>query len=107
MATANLSPTDVTAAIVYVESADPEVPHFILLDEEGKSLEDIRAVAFEILGRDDVVAIGMVFKQYDAQASKQAIFPYQFTGLSPNGIAVLRKAATIQDEATAILKTKH
>lgn len=107
MRAAKLDAKHVTAAIVYIESTDPTAPHVIPLGEEGKSLDDIRPVAFETLGRDDVLAIGMVFAQYDEQAKKQAIFPYQFTGLSPDGIAVLRKAATDQDEAMALLKMKH
>ncbi|GGG71864.1 hypothetical protein [Edaphobacter dinghuensis] len=107
MIAAKLNPHHVDAAIVYIEAANPELPHFILLDDESRSLDEIRAAAFDILGRDDVLALGMLFKQHDEQTKQDVTFPYLFTGLSVNGIAVLRKAATNQYEGARLLGMKH
>lgn len=104
---AKLDPRHVTAAIVFIESANPDQPHFLLLDEEGKTPEQSREVAFKELGRDDVIALGMIFRQFDDRSKQQSTFPYQFTGLTERGIAVLRKAADIQDKATALTKTPN
>jgi hypothetical protein len=107
MSAAKLDPSHVTAAIVYIESANPDKPHFLLLEEQGKTPEQSRAEAFEQLGRDDVIALGMLFRQFDAQSKQQATFPYQFTGLNERGIAVLRSGAAIQDRFTALTKTPN
>ena len=39
MSLAKLQPGDVTAAIVFIEEADPDKPRFLLLEEKGKSTE--------------------------------------------------------------------
>jgi hypothetical protein len=102
-----LEPTHVTAAIVFIELADPGQPRVLLLEEEGKSEEECKQALFDQLGRHDVIALGMIFRQFDAKEKKQATFPYQFTGLSQRGISVLRKAAEIQERYTALIKNMN
>jgi hypothetical protein len=104
MALEKLSPRDVTAAIVYLEEADPSVPHFLLLEEAGKSEDQIKASIFETLSRPDVLALGMLFRQFDADKKQQITFPYQFTGLSEGGVAMLRRAAELQEKMSGLAK---
>jgi len=108
MTAAKLNPNHATAAIVFIELADPDRPHMLLLEEEiGKPSENCRQKAFEQLGRDDVIALGMVFRQFDAEKGKEGEFtrfPYQFTGLNERGIAVLRKAVELWHEAGKLTK---
>lgn len=94
MSAANLNPNHVSAVIVFIELTDPETPRLLLLEKEGKTPEQCREAAFETLGRDDVIALGMVFKQFDEQSRQQTTFPYQFMGLTERGVYVLRTAAT-------------
>jgi hypothetical protein len=96
MSAAKLNPNDVTAAIVFIEGANPDRPNVLLMDDQK--------AAFEQLGRDDVIALGMIFSQFDEQTKQQAIFPYQFMGLNERGIKVLRAAATLQDLAIKLTK---
>jgi hypothetical protein len=105
MTAAKLNPNHVTAAIVAIETADPDRPHPLLLEEEGKTPVQCRETAFETLGRDDVIALGMIFRQFDEQSKQQATFPYQFMGLNERGMTVLRKAALDQEIGTALVKT--
>jgi hypothetical protein len=104
MSVENLPPADVTAAIVYLEEADPNIPHFLLREEAGRSEDEIKAAVFEKLSRPDVLALGMLFRQWDAEKSQQSTFPHQFTGLSEGGVAMLRKAAEIQARGAALTK---
>jgi hypothetical protein len=107
MAAAKLNPNDAGAVVVYVETSNPELPHFLGLEHTDKSPEESRRTAFEVLGRDDVIALGMLFLQFDEQAKKQTIFPYQFVGLNDRGLSVLRSAGLLQHEGIAFTKTKH
>jgi hypothetical protein len=104
MSLAKLRPEHVTAAIVYIESADADQPRVLLLEQEGKTEEECKKAVFEQLGHDDVIALGMIFRQFDERDKKQATFPYQFTGLNARGIAVLRKAAELQVRAGELMK---
>ncbi len=74
------------------------------LEEEGKAPEEMWKAAFEQLSREDVIALGMIFGQYDEASKQKAIFPYLFFGLNQRGMAVLRKAAELQQDASALLK---
>jgi hypothetical protein len=105
MSVAGLNPADVAAAIIYVKARDPEEPLFLKVDGGDKEAEEWQAAALEALGGDDVFALGMIFGQYDRASGQQTIFPFQFTGLSEAGVAVLRKAATEWHAAIALCKT--
>ncbi len=97
MAAAGLDPNDVEGVIVCIEGAAPDRPRTLLVEGAGMKAEEWKALAFEQLGRDDVLALGMIFRQYDRGAKGSgvnAVFPFQFTGLSEQGVAVLRTAAT-------------
>jgi len=96
MAAASLNPKHVDAAIVFIELAAPDSPRVLLLETEGQTPEESRAAAFEVLGRDDVIALGMIFRQFDEQSQQQSTFPYQFMGLNERGVGVLKAAATLQ-----------
>jgi hypothetical protein len=104
MTVEKLKPADVTAAIVYITEEDPNTPRFLLLEQPGKSEEEIKTSVFERLGRPDALAIGMLFRQWDAEKNQQTTFPYQFTGLSVGAIAILRKAAEVQGKMSALTK---
>jgi hypothetical protein len=104
MALEKLEQKDVTAAIVFIEQADPDQPHMLLMEENGKTDEECKQEVFAQLGRPDVIALGMIFRQFDAKEKKQTTFPYQFTGLNERGIAVLKKAVEMQERYTALTK---
>jgi hypothetical protein len=104
MAVAGLQSSDVTAAIVFIEEADPDKPRLLLLEENGKSTEECEKSVFEQLSRPDVIALGMVFQQFDEREKKLTTFPYQFMGLNKRGIAVLRKAVEHLDSTVARAK---
>ncbi len=102
MADAGLDPTDAKAEIVCLEATDPQTPQFLPLEEKGKLPEQTREDAFRTLGRDDVIAIGLVFEQWDWHGGNDgqpaiATFPYRFMGLSPHSAALL-KACAIQQQ---------
>jgi hypothetical protein len=110
MIAAKLKPEHVSALIVYIEMANPDEPHVLLLESPDKTAEQMQAAAFEQLGRDDVIALGMLFTQLDEQAEpnkQQVIFPYQFMGLNERGIAVLKEAATRQHNAISLTKIRN
>jgi hypothetical protein len=107
MVAATLNPAHVDARIVYVTLAKPDTPLQLQIDGPPKDAEVWKQEALETLGADDVLALGMIFLQYDAAAEHQSIFPYQFTGLSERGQAVLRRAAMDQNEGIAITKAAH
>jgi hypothetical protein len=104
MAAAKLNPKDVEALIVYIENTEPDTPRVLLLEEEGKTPGQCQMAAFKELGRDDVIAIGMLFRQFDTLSKQQFTFPYQFVGLNERGVAVLKKAAMMQVGASKLLK---
>jgi hypothetical protein len=98
MAAEGLKPKHVEAHIVYVKASNEDNPLSLQVDGgPSKSDEQWKHEALEALKDDDVLALGMVFIQYDAAAKGGAgqlvYFPHQFMGLSERGIAVLRKAA--------------
>lgn len=107
MSAANLDPAHVTASIVFIESAAPDSPQMIAMEKPGRSLEECRAFVYETIGRDDVIALGMIFEQYDEQAKEMAAFPYQFMGLNERGISVMRSATEMRQRATVKTSTAH
>jgi hypothetical protein len=104
MTAAELKPRHVAAAIVYVERAAPDQPRLLALEEKGKSPEEMQSAAFEVLGRPDVIALGLIFGQIDERTKQKAIFPYLFFGLNQRGMAVLKKAAAKELAAGELLK---
>lgn len=107
MAAAGLKREHAEAAIVYVEAANPDQPRTIRLDAKGRSSDETKTEAFEILGRDDVIALGMVFVQMDERTGQQATFPHLFVGLNKRGMDVLKSAAAAQYEATEFFKVTN
>jgi hypothetical protein len=91
MTDAGLSPADFDAQIIGVPDPNPDEPVFISLDKDE---------AFRVLGGPDIIPIGMIFRQHDAEANggqgQDITFPVQFTGLSKAGLEVLKKAVNIQ-----------
>jgi hypothetical protein len=104
MVAAKLKPEHVSGAVVYVETGSPDESRVLPVQQRDKTLEESQAAAYEILGRDDVIALGMIFTQYDEHAGKLAVFPFQFMPLNERGIAVLRQAATEAQDLVANLK---
>ncbi|MGI4755929.1 MAG: hypothetical protein ACRYGF_03670 [Janthinobacterium lividum] len=94
MTAAGLNPAHAEACIVYVTMEARLKAEYIPIEGDNRSAEEIRAAAYEILGRDDVLALGMVFHQFDEEAKKNAYFPFQFMGLSNDGVLVMRHATT-------------
>lgn len=88
---------DVNAAIVFIEESDPDKPRFLLMDEGETHIRDR-------LSKPDVIALGLIFRQFDAKEKKQITFPYQLTGLNERGIAVLRRAVELQDKMSKLTK---
>jgi len=97
MSIEKLSPEHVDAAIVYIEETNPEQPISLLMREGEARVK-------EVLSRPDVIALGMLFTQFDEKKKQQAIFPYLFVGLNERGVAVLRKAAELQNKGIGITK---
>lgn len=89
MSLEKLNPKHVEAAIVFIEESNPDQPRFVLLSEGEDRVK-------EELSRPDVIALGMLFQQFDTEKKQRAIFPYLFVGLNERGMAVLKKAAAIQ-----------
>lgn len=107
MTAATLQPEHVIGAIVYVTLAEPNEPRFLLLEDEGRTAESLQEEAFEQLSRGDALALGMIFRQFDAEAKQQSTFPHQFFGLSPHGVTVLRNAAEKQVRIGERFKTQN
>ncbi|HEX3985371.1 MAG TPA: hypothetical protein VHX13_02080 [Acidobacteriaceae bacterium] len=101
MADAKLKPEQVDAAIIYVTRAYPERPCFLRLEDS------VRPAALNLLAREDVIALGMLFVQFDARAKQRTIFPHLFFGLNQRGMAVLKEAAALEYTAGAVLKDVH
>ena len=97
MSLEKLSPKNVDAAIVFIEESNPDQPRFLLMSEGEARIK-------EQLSRLDVIALGMLMQQFDAEKKQRAIFPYLFVGLNEHGMAVLKKAAEIQFQAGALTK---
>lgn len=104
MTAAKLNPQHVAAAIIFVERTNPEQPHFLFLEEKGKAPEEIQSAAFDVLSRSDVIALGMIFEQFDERTKQRAIFPYLFFGLNKRGMDVLKRAADLGLAAGELLK---
>lgn len=107
MTDAKLNPAHVGAEIVYVTQESPDDPERLLMCGEGRTDEEWRDEALKELAKDDVIVLGMLFVQYDAQSGTQAIFPHLFVPLNARGMAVLRKEAETQHNAQALLKTQQ
>jgi hypothetical protein len=103
MSAAGLNPQHVAALIVYIDSANPDKPRFLSIEEEGKTPDECRGAAFEKLG-DDAIALGMIFRQFDERSKQQTAFPYQFVGLNERGVGVLRGAAAAQVAVAEMMK---
>jgi hypothetical protein len=104
MQRAKLNPDDVDGAVVYVEKSDPDKPHVLLIAEKEKTPEQSKEDAVQKLMHADVIALGMIFAQHDAELKKQAYFPLLFVGLNKRGMDVLKKVAEEQFAAHALLK---
>jgi hypothetical protein len=89
--------------IVYICREDPDTPQAFLLEPPGTSQEERQRAAFDTFASADVIALGMLFKQYDAEAGREAIFPYLFFGLNQRGMDILKKAAALQAAGTALM----
>src|ERR1700690_3400108 len=66
MTAVGLEPNHVEAGIVFIELTNPDLPQFLPMEGNDKDDEEWKRAAFEQLGRDDVIALGMVFRQFDA-----------------------------------------
>ena len=106
MTTAGLKPEHAEALIVYVQLADLDTPRILLLEEPGKTADEMRRAALETLGQEDAITLGMLFQQHDEQTGQRAIFPRQYSGLSLNkrGMDVLKQAAQTQFAGAELLK---
>ena len=106
MAAAGLKPEHAETLIVYVHLADMDTPRIVLLEEPGKTTEELRRTALETLGAEDVITLGMLFQQHDEQTGQRAIFPRQYSGLSltKRGMDVLKRAAQMQFAGAELLK---
>ena len=92
MKDAGLSPADIDAQIIGVRDPNPNEPVFVPLKDKDEVVK--------ILSEPDIIAIGMIFRQHDAEANdgkgQDITFPVQFTGLSKAGLDVLKGAANRQ-----------
>jgi len=107
MTDAGLRAKHVEALIVYVHRNDPDMPHVFLLEQAGASTEQRQRDALGTFASAEVIALGMLFKQYDAEAKRESIFPYLFFGLNSRGMDVLKRAAALQATGTAVLKAAN
>ena len=107
MTAAGLKPEHAEALIVYVRLADLDIPRIVLLEEPGKTAEEMRRAALETLGAEDVITLGMIFQQHDEQTGQRAFFPRLYFGLSKRGMDMLKRAAQEQFEGAELLKKVH
>jgi hypothetical protein len=108
MLAAGLSPKEAEAALVYVKTdAQNPVPEFLFIESPTKSSDEMRRDVFEVLGRDGVAALGLVFRQFDNQLKKEAYFPYPLAGLENRHMAVLKAAAMLYQQALNQLRQNH
>jgi hypothetical protein len=107
MRAAGLDPNHAKAAIVYVMEKDPTKPHFLLLESDSRPVEECQVAAYRKLGGNDVLAIGMIFDQYDAESGQTTTFPHQFTGLSAEAMEVLKEAARAEQQLIAQSKVAN
>ena len=94
-----LRPEDVDGQIIGVREADPGEPVFI-------SLAD-REAALRTLSAPDIIAIGCIFRQHDSKSKENIDFFVQFTGLSEQGLGVLRKAAEMQHNMGRLISSQN
>jgi|SRR5579884_3941491 len=100
-----LNPKHAQALIVFIDTANPDYPQFLLLEDEvGKPSESCHAKVLETLSRGDVIALGLLFCQFDEKKKQQAIFPRLLMGLNERGMAVLKKAAETQNRGMTLFK---
>ena len=108
MKAVGLKPDHAQAVIVFIESANPDHPRFLHLEDEvGKHSESCRKKVLETLSRGDVIALGLLFNQFDEEKKQQAIFPRLLMGLNERGMAVLKKAAQLQNQGMGLFKTMN
>lgn len=107
MVAAGLKPEHAEALVVYVQRADLDTPHVLLLERNGEAASEMRRTALETLGREDVITLGMIFQQYDEQTGQRSIFPRLYFGLNERGMDVLKRAAEMQFRAGEVLKQAH
>ena len=107
MRAANLNPEHVAASIVFIELAAPDTPQMIAMEKPGRSLEECKEVAYETIGRDDVIALGLIMQQYDEAAKQSIAFPYFFMRLNERGMAVMLAAAELRQQEVARNNTIH
>ena len=98
MEDAGLSREDVDAQIIGVRESNPDAPVFIAVERDK---------ALKTLSAPDIIAIGCIFRQHDSTTKQNVDFFVQFTGLSEQGMNVLKKAATMQHELTKFFGKKH
>lgn len=96
MSKAELNPLHAEAAIVYIEQEDPTQPRFLELEVPGKTPEEVRAIALELLAREDIIELGMLFSQWDERMKQRTTFPYLFYGLNSKGMFILKLAAKLR-----------
>jgi hypothetical protein len=103
MAAAKLNPADTRALIVYVSEKKQDAPRFLLMESKDQSTEQLRDAALRELLKPDVMALGMVFRQFDRVKQVATDFPFQFTGLSPQGVELLKKAVLMEQSLRKML----
>jgi hypothetical protein len=97
MKAAALLPEHVDAQIIGVRDPNPDEPVFLAGDRDA---------ALKTLSTPDIIAIGCIFRQYDARSKQDVFFFVQFTGLSERGLNVLKKACTMLQDAAKKLGAK-
>jgi hypothetical protein len=106
MTKAELKPYHAEAVIVFIDSANPDQPQFLHLEDAvGKLSESCHTKVLETLSRRDVIAVGMLFQQFDETKNQRAIFPKLLMPLNGRGMEVLKKAAAIQNEGMTLFKS--
>lgn len=100
MTASGLDPKDVRAYIIAIHRGCPDIPNVLPLERQGEAPDERRRAVMEVLARDEVITLGVIFHQRDRgrQPMQNAFFPYYFFGLTQRDDAVLRKAAEILKE---------
>ena len=107
MTDAKLDPRHIEADIVFVVRTAPDVPEMIAVEWHPNSAgaeqrpispAEWEAHVLDVIGKDEVIVLGMIFTQLDLLAGDAgrgqiAYFPLLFTGLNARGMGVLRAAA--------------
>lgn len=106
MSKEDLKPYHAQAVIVFIDSAHPDNPQFLHVEDEvGKPSESCHKKVLETLSRTDVIALGLLFYQFDEEKEQRSIFPRLLMGLNERGMEVLKKAAIVQNGAMTLFKT--